>query len=67
MTRRHTSTEDLAALRYVTDERGKRLAVILPFAEDQALLEDLEDLAAIAERRDEPTIRRRDVVGGLDR
>jgi len=40
---------------FVTDADGKRLSVQLPLAEYEALLEDLEDLAAIAERRNEPT------------
>ena len=31
-------------------------AVILPIEEFNELLEDLSDLAAIAERRDEPTV-----------
>ena len=41
---------------YVTDDNGNRTAVILPLAEYEELLDDLEDLAAVAERRDEPTI-----------
>ncbi len=41
---------------FVTDETGKRTAVLLPISDYENLLEDLEDLAAIAERRKEPTI-----------
>ena len=41
---------------FVTDETGKRTAVLLPISDYEELLEDLEDLAAIAERRKEPTI-----------
>jgi PHD/YefM family antitoxin component YafN of YafNO toxin-antitoxin module len=41
---------------YVTDESGKKTAVILPIEEFEELLEDLEDLALMAERREEPTI-----------
>lgn len=44
------------ALQYSTDERGERTAVVLPIAEYEQLLEDLEDLAVVAERRKEPTI-----------
>ena len=40
---------------YVTDDTGRRTAVILPFEEFQELLEDLSDLATIATRRNEPT------------
>ena len=41
---------------YIVDEKGQRTAVILPIEEYEELLEDLHDLAVIAERRDEPTI-----------
>ncbi len=43
-------------LQYVTNQAGEKTAVILSLAEFTNLLEDLEDLAAIAERRNEPTI-----------
>jgi len=41
---------------YVVDKEGQRRAIILPIEEYEELLEDLHDLAIIAERRDEPTI-----------
>ena len=41
---------------YVVDERGERTAVILSVEEFEELLEDLHDLAVIAERREEPTV-----------
>jgi hypothetical protein len=41
---------------YVVDEKGNRIAVILPLTEYQHLKEDLHDLAMVAERRDEGTI-----------
>ena len=41
---------------YVVDENGKRTAVMLPIDEYEELLEDLHDLAVIAQRRDEPTV-----------
>lgn len=47
---------------YVTDESGKKTAVILPIEEFYELLEDLEDLAVLAERRDEPTIPFEEVI-----
>ncbi len=37
-------------------KNGKRTAVILPIAEYEELLQDLDDLAMIARRKDEPTI-----------
>ena len=41
---------------FVTDEAGERTAVLLPIRRYEQLLEDLEDLAAIADRRDEETV-----------
>jgi len=41
---------------YILDERGQKTAVVLPIEEYQELLEDLHDLAIVAERRDESTI-----------
>ncbi|MBD3244275.1 MAG: hypothetical protein GF331_27025 [Chitinivibrionales bacterium] len=52
---------------YVTDSQGHRRAVILPIDEYQELMEDLDDLAAIAERREEPTISHEKVMEELKR
>ena len=41
---------------YLTNDEGQKTAVVLPIAEYEKLLEDLEDLAVIADRRAEPTI-----------
>jgi len=41
---------------YVIDSRGKRTGVILSPQHYQRLLEDLHDLAVVAERRDEKSI-----------
>ena len=41
---------------YIVDEKGQKTAVILPVEEYEELLEDIHDLAIIAERRDEPAI-----------
>ena len=43
-------------LQYLTDDRGQRTAVVLPINDYEKLLEDLDDLAVVAERRDEPVI-----------
>lgn len=40
---------------FQTDAQGRRTAVVLPIAEYERLLEDVHDLAVVAERRDEPT------------
>lgn len=57
---------DLQA-QYITDETGKKTAIILPIEEFEELLEDLQDLAILAERRDEPTIPHEEVVARLKR
>lgn len=41
---------------YLIDESGQKTAVVLPIEEYEELLEDIHDLAVIAERRDEPAI-----------
>lgn len=41
--------------RYIIAEDGSKTDVVLSLAEYDALLEDLEDLAVIAERKGEPT------------
>ena len=52
-------------LQYITDKSGEQTAVILPIEVFRELLEDLEDLGAIAERRDEPTISHEELVSEL--
>jgi hypothetical protein len=53
---------------YITDANGQKLSVILPMADYLELLEDLEDQATIAERKDESTIPLEDVLkeGGFN-
>ena len=46
---------EIASRSFVVDENGKRTAVLLPIEEYERLLEDLEDLALIAQRRNEST------------
>ncbi len=43
-------------LQYLIDPQGQKTAVVLPLSEYEKLIEDLDDLAAVAERRDEPAI-----------
>ena len=40
---------------YLIDESGQKTAVVLPVDEYEELLEDIHDLAVIAERKDEST------------
>ncbi|RKY00550.1 MAG: hypothetical protein DRP54_05280 [Spirochaetes bacterium] len=41
---------------YIIDDKGRKKAVVLPIEEYEELLEDIHDLAIIAERKDEETI-----------
>jgi PHD/YefM family antitoxin component YafN of YafNO toxin-antitoxin module len=41
---------------YIVDEKGQKVAIILPLEEYEKIQEDLHDLAIAAERRDEKTI-----------
>ena len=41
---------------YIIDKSGKKTAVLLPVEEYEELIEDLHDLAVIAERKDEPAM-----------
>ncbi len=54
-------------VQYITNEAGEKSAVILPILQFQELLEDLADLAVIAERRDEPTIAHEKLLDELKR
>ena len=52
---------------YISDENGKKTSVIFPIPEFVELLEDIEDLAVVAERREEPTISHEDLVKELSK
>ncbi|HYH87305.1 MAG TPA: hypothetical protein VEX60_17770 [Pyrinomonadaceae bacterium] len=52
-------------VQYITNQEGEKTAVIVPIGEFEELLEDVEDLAAVAERRDEPTISHDDLLAEL--
>lgn len=52
---------------FIKDVEGNNSYVVLPAHEYEELLEDLQDLAAIAERRTEPTVSLEEVEAGLRR
>ena len=41
---------------FVIDDQGNKVAALIPIAEYEELMEDLVDLAAVAEQRDEEGI-----------
>ena len=60
-------TPTLLNPQYVIDADGRRTGVLLSLDAFEALMEDLEDLAAVAERREEPTGPHGKVVATLQR
>ena len=50
---------------FIIDESGMKTAVILPVEQYEDLLEDIHDLAVIAERKDEPSINYDDLMKRL--
>ena len=50
---------------YVVDETGKKISLVLPLRVFETLLQDISDLAAVAERREEPTCEHSKVVARL--
>jgi hypothetical protein len=54
-------------VQFLTNEKGRKTAVVLPIDDYEKLLEDLDDLAVIAERREEETIAHAEFKKGLKR
>lgn len=54
-------------VQYITNEAGERSSIIMSIEDFEALLESLEDLAVVAERRDEPTISHEELKAQLKR
>ena len=54
-------------INYVTNDAGDKTAVILPIDDFNELMEDIEDLAAVAERRDESSISHEELLAELKR
>ena len=56
-----------ATVQSLTNEKGRKTAVVLHIDDYEKLLEDLDDLAVVAERRGEPTIPHAEFKKGLKR
>ena len=72
MDRRHAHAYNRAmgkaeSIQYITDEQGNKKCVVLPVETYEELLEDIQDLAAVAERRDEKCVPFEDMINGLKR
>ena len=46
----------LMTTQFLTDDRGQKVAVVIPIADYESLMEDVADLAAVADRRDDDRI-----------
>ncbi len=58
-------SEKVLNLKYITDEKGRKKEVILSIKEFENLMEDLEDLAVVAERRNEASLVHDEVINRL--
>lgn len=47
------NTENRRMPQYITNHEGERVSVILPIEEYESLMEDIDDLATIAQRKTE--------------
>lgn len=52
-------------LNYITNHSGDKTAVLLPIEEFEQLLEDMQNLAVVAERRSEPTTSHKNLLAEL--
>ena len=52
-------------VQYVVDEQNQKTAVLLPVATYNQLLEDLHDLAIVAQRREDTSINLNEMIGRL--
>jgi PHD/YefM family antitoxin component YafN of YafNO toxin-antitoxin module len=50
---------------FLTDSNGAKVAAVIPIDEYEELMEDLNDLAVVAERRDKPRVSFEEVKRGL--
>ena len=50
---------------YIVDAKGSKTAVILPLEQYEQLMENLHDLAIVAERREEEPISLKEMKHGL--
>ena len=54
-------------IQFVIDDNGNRTGVIVPIGEFEEIIEDIEDLAILAERREEPTLSHDQVLAELQK
>ena len=52
-------------VQFVIDDNGNKTGVLVPIEEFEEIIEDIEDLAILAERREEPTLSHEQVLAEL--
>ena len=52
-------------INYITNDAGEKTAVISPIEQFKSLFEDIEDLAVVVERKNEPTTSHADLLEEL--
>lgn len=57
--------EEAKKIHYITDEQGNKHSVVLPVETYEEMLEDIQDLVSVAERRDEDLVSLDDIVKNL--
>ena len=45
---------------FITNKKGKKCSVVLPIADFEELIYDMEDLAVVAERQNEPVTKQQE-------
>lgn len=53
------------SIQYITDETGEKKSVVLPVEDYEELLEDIQDLVTIAERKSEKSLSLDEVLKNL--
>ena len=57
--------KDARKVQYIVDAQGNKESVIMPVESYEELLEDIQDLVAIAERKDEKSVPLEDLLKNL--
>ena len=50
---------------YIIDKNGDKKSIIFSISDFRELIEDIEDLALVAERREEPTVSHKELLSEL--
>lgn len=54
-------------VQYITDENGDKKSVVMPVETYEELLEDIQDLVAVAERKSEESVSLEECINNLKR